>query len=49
LSHDDGKSWCEWVEGLFVEEGLVCMAAEADLDPGSVVLVATAFGRLMRL
>ena len=49
LSQDGGKSWREWVEGLFVEEGLVCMAAEAGLEPGSVVLVATAFGRLMRL
>jgi hypothetical protein len=49
LSRDGGQSWREWVENLFVEEGLVCMAAEASLEPGGIVLVAKTNGRLMRL
>jgi photosystem II stability/assembly factor-like uncharacterized protein len=49
VSRDGGSSWHEWKEGLLVEEGLVCMAAEPSLAPGAQVLVATASGTIMRL
>lgn len=49
VSRDGGNTWHEWVEGLFVEVGLVCMAAEASLEPGSKVLLGTTNGKLIRL
>jgi photosystem II stability/assembly factor-like uncharacterized protein len=49
VSRDGGSTWNEWKEGLFVEQGLVCMAAERNLDPGAAVLAATTSGTVLRL
>jgi photosystem II stability/assembly factor-like uncharacterized protein len=48
-SRDGGITWGAWKDGLVVEEGLVCMASSATLEPGAVVLVATASGTILRL
>lgn len=49
VSRDDGKTWGAWSEGLWVQEGLVCMAAPASLEQGEPALVATTQGEIMRL
>jgi photosystem II stability/assembly factor-like uncharacterized protein len=48
VSRDGGKTWGAWSEGIFVQEGLVCMAAPASLEPGEPVLVATTQGEILR-